>query len=185
MRFVFNKQSLISSFSVIILLLVAFQNCSQGGFQANHGMSEASLLSVNSVAQEVSLDSIQKDAVDEGFFGISPTTGDDVFAQYQLYRETNATTSADGTYLSWIISMGIFQIPDTTVSLNNHKTEYELKILDRDSLPICPVQSGAFFGSGFTLKSACSTFNVERKVTFVLRYRLQGQSWKTTTWIEP
>lgn len=183
MRFNIQKTTLFYWGLFLTLILMGFQNCSKGGFQTETRYDLSSLQSSSSLAKEVPLQSIQNDVEEASFFNLNAPAAEKVFFQYQIYRSTDATLP-DGQYLSWIISMGIYQIPSSIPS-SQFQTEYELRILDNQGLPICPMQTGTFFGVGFTLKSACSALNVNRKVTFSLNYRLQGQSWVLKTWTEP
>jgi hypothetical protein len=183
MSFQKNKPLLVSGLFTGLVLITSFQNCSDGlkGFKTAD-VTDPLLLHSNSESQRVDPATIPSDAIDYNFFKYNGTLSDQAFVQTQLLRVTSPLPP-DAPYVAWIIAIGLYRIYSETTPAN-HLTEYELKIVDIDGLPMCPTQTGQFSGLAFTFRSACSALNITRKVKVQLKYRLEGQSWQTYIWNE-
>lgn len=170
----FKKFKFAPSFAFFIALLgilpFFFQNCGKGGFQVADSIQSSALISTKN---------LNFDSEDSSAFQISQSVQDDIHTQVQIQR---AALSGQ-TYYSWILSSALYQTYSATTE-TQHTTEYEVRFLDINDLPLCPQDQGTFNGRSFTLKGNCFNTDTTRKMKILFRYRLEGRDWKLFTWTE-
>lgn len=183
MSFQKNKLVLLATMLMGVVLVTSFQNCSDGlnGFKAAD-MNDSKLLQSSSTSLAIDPADIPSDPIDLDFFKYNGSINDQALVQAQLLRVVSPP-APESPYIAWVIALGLYHLYSNTTA-ENHLTEYELKIMDSQGLPMCPTQIGQFSGLAFTFRSACSALNITRKVTINLKYRLEGQTWQTFVWNE-